>query len=90
MAARRLSQLQQRIVRWLVRDYQRTQGQTLSSHPDLVLALQGDKSNISHSLRTLEARGLLTINRSPGGKAESLFLTPQGHQVAAHLSGSCD
>lgn len=89
-AARRLSRLQKRIVRWLVIDYQRTQGQTTSSHLELGLALQGDKSNISHSLRTLEARGLMTIDCSPGGKAESLFLTPQGHQAAARLTGSCD
>lgn len=90
MAARRLSQLQKRIMRWLAVDYQRTQGQTTSSHLELVLALQGDKSNISHSLRTLAARGLITIHCSPGGKAESLFLTPEGSQVAAHLIGSCD
>lgn len=90
MAARRLSRLQKRIVRWLVADYQRTQGQTTSSHLELVLALQGDKSNMSHSLRTLEAHGLITMARSPGGKAESLFLTPQGYQVAVHLTGSCD
>ena len=90
MATRRLSQLQKRILGWLVADSQRTQGQTASSHPELVLALQGDKSNMSHSLRTLEARGLITMSRSPGGKAEALFLTPEGHYVAAHLPGSCD
>ena len=53
-------------------------------------ALQGDKGNIGHSLQTLERHGLLIIGRSPGGHAESLFLTPAGHQRAAQLPGSGD
>ncbi len=77
-------------MRWLVTDYQRTQGQTTSSHLELTRTLQADKSNLSHSLRTLETRGLITIDRSPGGKAESVFLTPAGRQLAAHLAVSCD
>ena len=68
MAARRFSRLQKRLLAWLVMDEQRTRGMILSSHQDLVGALQGDKSNISHSLRTLEARGLLVIVRTHGGK----------------------
>jgi hypothetical protein len=62
----------------------------LSSHPDLVGALQGDKGNISHSLHTLEARGLLVIVRSPGGKAEALYLTVAGKKWASQFVGSCD
>ena len=61
-----------------------------SSHQDLVRAWPGDKGNISHSLQTLEARGLLVIRRSPGGKAESLWLTPEGQKWASQLAGSCD
>jgi len=61
-----------------------------SSHQDLVRALPGDKGNISHSLQTLEARGLIVISRSPGGKAESLWLTPEGQKWASQLTGSCD
>jgi DNA-binding MarR family transcriptional regulator len=55
-----------------------------------VRALQGDKGNISHSLRTLEARNLLVIGRSSGGKAEYLRLTPEGQKWAIQLAGSCD
>jgi hypothetical protein len=61
-----------------------------SSHQDLVRILPGDKGNIRHSLQTLEARGLLVIGRSPGGKAEALWLTPEGQKWASQLTGSCD
>ena len=82
MTPARLSQLQKRILRWLVADHQRTKGIITSSHQELVRALQGDKGNISHSLRTLEARGWIVIGRSSGGKAESLRLTAEGQKWA--------
>jgi DNA-binding MarR family transcriptional regulator len=89
MAARRFSPLQQRLLAWLAVD-ERCTGGVLSSRPqDLVVALQGDKGNISHSLRTLEVRGLLVIGRSHGGKAESLYLTSEGQKWAHHFTGSC-
>jgi DNA-binding MarR family transcriptional regulator len=87
MAGARLSRLQKRLLAWLHRDYQRTQGRTSSSHHELGGALLGDKSNISHSLRTLEARGLLLIGRSPGGKAEYVVLTEAGVHRAAQIAG---
>jgi len=90
MAARRFSRLQKRLLAWLATDEQRTRGMILSSHPDLVGALQGDKGNISHSLRTLEARGLLVIVRSRGGKAEALSLTSEGQKWARQFAGSCE
>ena len=90
MATRRLSQRQKRILQWLATDHQRTRGISTSSHQDLVRALPGDKGNISHSLHTLEARGLIVIGRSPGGKAESLWLTPEGQKWASQFTGSCD
>jgi DNA-binding MarR family transcriptional regulator len=90
MTAARLSQLQKRMLRWLAADHQRTPGRITSSHPELVRALQGDKGNISHSLRTLEARGWLVIGRSSGGKAESLMRTREGQKWACQVSGSCD
>ena len=83
MAAQRLSRRQKQILQWLSADHQRTRGMIASSHQDLVRALPGDKGNISHSLRTLEVRGLLVIGRSPGGKAEALWLTPEGQQWAS-------
>jgi hypothetical protein len=71
----RLSQLQKRILRWLAADHRRMQGRITSSHQALVRALQGDKGNISHSLRILEARGWLVMSGTSGGKAESLMFT---------------
>jgi DNA-binding MarR family transcriptional regulator len=90
MAARRLSRRQKRILQWVAADHQRTRGMITSSHQDLVHVLPGDKGNISHSLHTLEAQGLIVIGRSPGGKAESLWLTPDGQKWASQHTGSCD
>ena len=90
MAAQRLSRRHKHILHWLAADHQRTRGMITSSHQDLVRALPGDKGNMSHSLQTLEARSLIVIGRSPGGKAESLWLTPEGQKWAAQLAGSCD
>jgi DNA-binding MarR family transcriptional regulator len=90
MAARRLSRLQKRLLAWLATEEQRTRGMLSSSHQDLVRALQGDKGNISHRLHTLAARGLLVIGRSPGGKAEYVYLTPAGQKWARQFTGSCD
>ena len=90
MAAQRLSRRQKHILQWLVMDHQRTRGLITSSHQDLVRALPGDKGNLSHSLQTLEARGLIVIGRSPGGKAESVWLTSEGQKWVSQLAGSCD
>lgn len=90
MTTARLSELQKRILRWLVMDHQRTKGVIASSHQELVRALQGDKGNISHSLHTLEVRGVIVIGRSLGGKAEYLMLTPEGQKLASQFAGSCD
>jgi DNA-binding MarR family transcriptional regulator len=86
MAATRLSQLQTRILRWVAVDAQRTRGVVASSHQELVRALKSDKGNISHSLRTLEARGWLVMDRSAEGKAESLRLTPEGQKWAGQVA----
>ena len=90
MAAVRLSQLQKHILRWLAADHQRTKGVTASSHPELVHALHRDKGNISHSLRTLERHGFLSIGRSSGGHAEAVRLTAEGQKRATQLAESCD
>ena len=90
MAAQRLSRRQKHLLPWVAADQQRTRGMITSSHQDLVRALPGDKGNISHSLRTLEARGLIVIGRSPGGKAEAVWLTLEGQKWASQLAGSCD
>ena len=90
MAVQRLSRRQKRILQWLAADYQRTRGMITSSHQELVRAVPGDKGNIRHSLQTLEARGLIVIGRSLGGKAESVWLTSKGQKWASQLGGSCD
>jgi hypothetical protein len=90
MAAQRLSRRQKRLLQWLATDHQRPRGMLTSRHQDLVWALAGDKGNISHSLPTLAARGLIVIGRSPGGKAESVWLTSEGQKWASQLAGSCE
>jgi len=86
MAVVRLSQLQKRILCGLRTDEQRTHRWMASSHQDLARALQHDKGNLSHSLRTLERHGLLRIHRSSGGQAEALLLTQAGQKRAAQLT----
>jgi DNA-binding MarR family transcriptional regulator len=93
MAPERLSRLQRRILAWLAQEERRTRGTMRASHEDLVRALVArgfDKGNLSHSLKGLEAKGLVTVTRTPGGKAEAVDLTPEGRQRAAQLTGSCE
>jgi hypothetical protein len=88
MAGMRLSRLQRRILRWLVAEEQRTRGMLSSSHPELVAALPSAKGNIRHSLRRLAMQGLVVVLRTPGGKTESVYLTPAGQQKALQGAGS--
>jgi hypothetical protein len=76
-APQRLSQLQKQVLRWLWADEQRPHGGTSRSPHALPQALPGDKSNISRSLRTLEAHEWIGIEGTAGGKADSLYLTPE-------------
>jgi DNA-binding MarR family transcriptional regulator len=93
MSAERLSRLQRRILAWLAAEDQRTRGTMAASHADLVRALVArghDTGNISASLTGLAAKGLVTIARTPGGKAEAVELTPEGRHQVVLLAGSCD
>jgi DNA-binding MarR family transcriptional regulator len=83
MAAERLSRLQRRILAWLAAEDQRTRGTMAASHQDLVQALAHDKGNVSTSLKGLEAKGLVTITRTPGGRAEAVDLTAAGRNRAS-------
>jgi DNA-binding MarR family transcriptional regulator len=85
MATQRVSRLQKQMLRWLLADHQHTKGILASSHAELVKALRGDKGNISHSLRTLEARGWIVLGRTPGGRSASLYLTPAGLEKASEI-----
>lgn len=80
MAAQRLSRRHTRICQWLAADHQRTRGIITSSHQELVRTLPGDQGNLRHRLQTLEARGLMVIERSPGGKVASVWLTAEGEK----------
>jgi DNA-binding MarR family transcriptional regulator len=85
MARPRVSRLQKHILRLLMAEHHRTRGGTSMGHLELVKALAGDKSTISHSLRTLETRGWIVIGRTPGGRAEDLDLTPEGLETASDI-----
>ncbi len=82
MAARRLSQLQKRILRWLAEGRQRAGGVVAGEHQELGRTLKENKGNVSHSLRTLEELGLVFGGRTQGGKAKHVLLTKQGRIVA--------
>lgn len=93
MSAERLSRLQHRILTWLWAEHQRLRGTMASDHLELVQALvaQGiDKGNVSTSLKGLEAKNLVTIARTPGGRAEAVDLTREGRNRVAALTVSCE
>ena len=93
MASERLSRLQRRILAWLLAEDQRTRGTMRASHEDLVQAMVArghDKGNVSTSLAGLEAKGLVTVTRTPGGRAEALDLTAEGRNRVVRLAESCD
>ena len=73
-------------LRWLLADERRLGPMVSSSHQALVVALPNAKGNISHSLRTLETRGLITIGRTLGGKAAYVALTLEGRNLASKLA----
>jgi DNA-binding PadR family transcriptional regulator len=55
------------------------------SHYELGKALEGDKGNISPSLRPLESQGWIVIDHTSSGRAASLALTPEGLEKAAEI-----
>jgi DNA-binding MarR family transcriptional regulator len=62
-------------------------GASAASHEDLaqVLVARGfDKGNVSTSLKGLAAKGLVTIARTPGGRAEAVDLTPAGRRLVVN------
>ena len=90
MAPARLSRLQHRILVWLLAENERTRGTMAASHEDLVRALVArgvDKGHVSTSLKGLAAKGLVTIARTPGGRAEAVDLTAEGRTRVAARTG---
>jgi DNA-binding MarR family transcriptional regulator len=93
MAVQRLSALQRTVLRWLAAEDQRLRGTMAASHQALVHALVAfgfDKGNVSTSLKGLEAKGLVRIARTPGGKAEAVDLTAEGRNQVTPLTESCE
>ena len=90
MPAKRLSRLQRRILAWLVAEDQRTRGTMAASHEDLVRAMAHDKGNLSTSLKGLATKGLVTITRTTGDKAEAVDLTAEGRNQVTPLTASCE
>jgi DNA-binding MarR family transcriptional regulator len=78
---RRLSCLQQRILRWLYEDSRHAHQATAST--TLVKALDADKGNISKSLRNLEEKHCVYRSFSSGGYSMSVQLTPLGSYLAS-------
>ena len=85
MATSRVSRLHKHILRVLLAEHHRTRGRTAMEHLEFVKALGGDESNSSRSLRILEARGWLVMDRTAGGRAESLHLTLAGLAKASEI-----
>jgi DNA-binding MarR family transcriptional regulator len=93
MAHERLSRLQHDILAWLVAEDRRLRGTMAASHADLARTLVAwgvDKGNVSTSLTGLEAKGLITITRTPGGHAEAVDLTAEGRNRVVPLTASCE
>lgn len=85
MAAKRLSGLQRRMLEW-VYEAEASRGWHASpSYFELRQALGGNKGNMSVSLRNLEAKGLITVYRTRGGQASSLWLTKAGKNRVENL-----
>ena len=82
MAAERLSRMQRRILAWLEKEDQRTRSTMSVEHRALALAMGVDKGNLSTSLKGLERKNLIRVQRTPGGKAEAIDLTPRGRTQA--------
>ena len=85
MTTQQEARLQKRLLRLLVTEYCCPPGGTSMSHYELVKALEGDKGHISHSLRPLESKGWIVIDRTSSGRAAYLALTPEGLEKAAEI-----
>ena len=85
MATERLSGLQRRLLKTIYDIEAQNQWRMSPSHTELREALGGNKGNFSVSLRNLETKGLVQVYRTSGGKAESVWLTPEGKNRVAQL-----
>ena len=85
MAGQQRSRLHRSLLRWLAAAHERPGRVTLSSHQVLRRVLPGDTGYISARLRTLEADGLIVIERSPGDKVQYRMLTAEGPKMGLEM-----
>jgi DNA-binding MarR family transcriptional regulator len=80
-----LSTLQIRLLRWLYLDRLQTSGILApgSSYRMLVSQFPEHSSSLARSLRRLERKGLVVIERSAAGHAQRVQLTLVGYQYVA-------
>ena len=73
MSQHRISHLQRRILAWIEAEYIRTKGSVAPGNRQFIEVLSDiDKTSISRTLKNMEAKGLISVDRTPGGKAEYL------------------
>ena len=90
MTRERLSQLQRRLLAWLVVEEERTRGTMAADHQALVRALVAlgfDKGNVSTSLRGLEAKGWVRLTPPPGGPGGGGDSDPRGPKPGRRIDG---
>ena len=85
MVTRRLARLQRHSLRCVLTQDQCPKGVIAMGHRAWVQTWGQEKSPSSHSLYTLAARGLIVLDRTPGGKADALPLTAEGRTGASQL-----
>jgi DNA-binding MarR family transcriptional regulator len=78
MTAHRLSRPQHRVMDWLAQEEQGTSDTMSTEYHALVLAMDVDKGNLRTSLKSLERKRLIRVQRPLGGKVEVIDLTPAG------------
>jgi DNA-binding MarR family transcriptional regulator len=85
MAGQPLSRRHRSLLRWLAAAHERPGRVTSSSHQVLGRVLPSDTGHISARLRTLEADGLIVIERSPSDKAQYRRLTAEGPKMGLEM-----
>ena len=83
MKQERLSGLQKQVLRWVCDAFERSGGTVTPPYFEMVqtLAASGvDRSNLTRSVKNLEAKGLISAVRSAGGHAVHLSVTAKGRE----------
>jgi hypothetical protein len=85
MAGPQLSRLHRSLLRWLAAAHEHPGRVISSSHQVWGRVLPGDTGHSSARLRTLEAGGLIVIERSPGDTAHYRRLTAEGPNMGLEM-----